>query len=253
MMNCSELKDLIKQVEKTDSTNNLLSRQCQTEKTPEFTTIWAENQTYGKGQRGNTWESESGKNLTFSTVLYPTHINARNQFILSMLVSLAIHDVLSSYTDGISIKWPNDIYWKDKKICGVLIENELQGNEIAQSIIGIGVNVNQTVFRSLAPNPISLKLITAQEHDRKRLLQQILNTIYLYYEEIKRDKEKTFDQFHQRYMGHLYLRERTTFFHDANGIFRARIVATETDGHLLLKDEAGTIRRYAFKEVQYIH
>lgn len=252
MMNCSELKDLIQQVEETDSTNNLLSRQCQTEKVPEFTTIWAENQTYGKGQRGNTWESESGKNLTFSTMLYPTHINARNQFILSMMVSLAIHDVLSSYTEGISIKWPNDIYWKDKKICGILIENELQGCEIAQCIIGIGLNVNQIKFRSLAPNPISLRQITAQEHDRERLLQQILNTIYLYYEEIKRNQEKAFDQFHQRYMSYLYRREKTTFFHDASGIFRARIVATEIDGHLLLEDEVGTIRRYAFKEVQYI-
>lgn len=252
MMNCLELKDLIQQIDETDSTNNLLSHRCQVEKVPEFTTIWAEKQTSGKGQRGNAWESESGKNLTFSIVLYPTSINARKQFILSMMISLAIHDVLSLYTNDISIKWPNDIYWKDKKICGILIENELQGSEISQSVIGIGININQTAFRSLAPNPVSLKLITAQDYDREMLLQQILNTIYLYYEEIKRDKEKTFDQFHQHYMGHLYLRERTALFHDANGIFRARIVSTEPDGHLLLEDETGMIRRYAFKEVQYI-
>lgn len=252
MMNCLELKDLIQQIDETDSTNNLLSHRCQVEKVPEFTTIWAEKQTSGKGQRGNAWESESGKNLTFSIVLYPASINARKQFILSMMISLAIHDVLSLYTNDISIKWPNDIYWKDKKICGILIENELQGSEISQSVIGIGININQTAFRSLAPNPVSLKLITAQDYDREMLLQQILNTIYLYYEEIKRDKEKTFDQFHQHYMGHLYLRERTALFHDANGIFRARIVSTEPDGHLLLEDETGMIRRYAFKEVQYI-
>jgi len=123
----------------------------------EFTTVIAERQTAGKGQRGNSWESEDCRNITFSFVLYPTFIEARRQFILSQIVSLSIKEELDQWTEGISIKWPNDIYWNDKKICGILIENDLSGHHIGRSISGIGVNINQDVFRSNAPNPISLK------------------------------------------------------------------------------------------------
>ena len=109
----------------TDSTNNYLTQLCNEQQSAvrEFTTVIAERQTAGKGQRGNSWESEDCRNITFSFVLYPTFIEARRQFILSQIVSLSIKEELDQWTEGISIKWPNDIYWNEKKICGILIEN----------------------------------------------------------------------------------------------------------------------------------
>ena len=145
----------------TDSTNRHLTQLCDEQGTdiPEFMTVIAERQTAGKGQRGNSWESEDCKNITFSFVLYPTFIEARQQFILSQIISLSIKEELDEWAEGISIKWPNDIYWNEKKICGILIENDLLGHHIGRSISGIGVNINQEVFRSDAPNPVSLKQI----------------------------------------------------------------------------------------------
>ena len=146
----------LERVKETTSTNDYLAQLCKESKAKEFYTVMADIQTKGKGQRGNSWESEAGKNLTFSIVLYPTALEAPKQFCLSMLAALACHEALDNYTNGFSIKWPNDIYWKDKKIGGILIENELEGEYIVQSIIGIGLNINQEVFYSDAPNPVSL-------------------------------------------------------------------------------------------------
>ena len=148
-------------LDETASTNQYLSQLCNQlqESVAELTTVTAEFQTAGKGQRGNTWEAEEGKNLLFSFVLYPSFLEARRQFILSQIVSLAIKEELSRWSDEITIKWPNDIYWKDKKICGILIENDLSGHHIRRSIAGIGININQEVFNSDAPNPFSLKQI----------------------------------------------------------------------------------------------
>ena len=133
----------LEKIEDVTSTNDYLSQLCKNNETKEFYTVWAERQTAGRGQRGNSWESEPGKNLTFSIVLYPTVLKARQQFYLSMLVSTAVVYALNNYTKGFSVKWPNDIYWNDKKIAGILIENELEGNYVMQSIVGIGLNVNQ--------------------------------------------------------------------------------------------------------------
>jgi biotin-(acetyl-CoA carboxylase) ligase len=147
-------------LDETASTNQYLSQLCNQlqESVAELTTVTAEFQTAGKGQRGNTWEAEEGKNLLFSFVLYPSFLEARRQFILSQIVSLAIKEELSRWSDEITIKWPNDIYWKDKKICGILIENDLSGHHIRRSIAGIGININQEVFNSDAPNPVHFLL-----------------------------------------------------------------------------------------------
>lgn len=252
MMKSLDTDSLIHHIETTDSTNNLLSRLCDTRQLPEFTTVWAESQTAGKGQRGNSWESEHGKNLTFSTVLYPGTLPARRQFLLSMVLSLAVCDVLSAYTDHIRIKWPNDIYREDKKICGILIENELQGTRIARCIAGIGLNVNQTEFRSPAPNPVSLKNITGRDTDRKALLTLFLERFIPLYRDLMEKQDQTTARLHQCYLEHLYRREGLHPYADKDGPFLARILTTELDGHLLLENENGQVRRYAFKEVQYL-
>ena len=138
-------------ISETNSTNNYLQTLCARQKVEELTTVVADFQTSGRGQRGNSWESEPLKNLLFSFVLFPDFLEARCQFLISQIISLAIKEELSTYTEDISIKWPNDIYWKEKKICGILIENDLMGRNICQSIAGIGININQEEFYSPAP------------------------------------------------------------------------------------------------------
>ena len=169
------------QLEETDSTNRYLTQKCDTEKVDEYTTVCADYQTAGKGQRGNRWESERGKNLMFSLVLYPVFLEARRQFLLSQIAALAVKEELEEWATDISIKWPNDIYWQEKKICGLLIENELASNGIARCIIGIGLNINQEIFRSDAPNPVSLKQITGCDHDRQQILNGLLRRLHIPY------------------------------------------------------------------------
>lgn len=247
-----KIKIAIEQLAEIDSTNEYLAKQCSSGNIEEFYTVRTEYQTSGKGQRGNSWESEPGKNLLFSFVFYPTALEAKSQFNLSMLVATGLVDALSGYTDGFSIKWPNDIYWKDQKIAGILIENMLEGKYISQCIVGIGLNVNQTVFHSSAPNPISLAQIIGKEIDREELFKKILHTIFAGYQAM----EDNFPGI-QKAIGTLYRQKlyRRTGFHpyqDKQGDFMAEFHQIDPDGHLCLKDEQGNIRRYTFKEVSYI-
>ena len=232
----------------TTSTNTYLAALCQKEACAELTTVYSSFQSAGRGQRGNSWESEAGKNLLFSFVVYPEFLEAHRQFYLSQVTALALHDVLSSYTEGISIKWPNDIYWKDKKICGMLIENDLSGHNLYCSIIGIGINLNQTVFRGDAPNPVSLFQIIGKEVDREEVLHRFLSIFYRYYLSLLQEEH---EDIRARYQSALYRREGYHGYKDESGEFEACIHDIESTGHLLLALRDGSIRRYAFKEVSY--
>ena len=234
-------------LELTPSTNLYLSQLCQREgeRVLPFTTVSANYQSAGKGQRGNSWESEAGKNLLFSFVTYPTHLKARQQFLISQMVSLTIQETLSQWSDEITIKWPNDIYWNDRKIGGILIEHQLSGTTIRQSILGIGINVNQSLFVSDAPNPVSLLQILGQPVDRDALLQAILRQ----WEEVGNWSAQ---EIHDTYLKHLYRKSGYHPYQDHQGPFMARIDTVEKDGHLVLCDEEGQLRRYAFKEVKTV-
>lgn len=205
--------------------------------------VVADYQTAGKGQGTNSWESERGKNLLFSVLYHPQRIPANRQFHISMAVSLAIADALGEHIGDVSIKWPNDIYWRNAKICGILIENRLLGQTIRDSIIGVGVNVNQRQFHSNAPNPVSLWQIHGHETDLELLLQSILDKFTLY---INKKEIKT------QYLHQLYRRKGFHPYADKEGSFMAEIVDVEDDGHLLLCDDNGQQRRYAFKEVSFV-
>ena len=242
----------LEKVKETTSTNDYLAQLCKESKAKEFYTVMADSQTHGKGQRGNTWEAESGKNLLFSIVLYPTSLEANKQFCLSMLAALACHEALDNYIDGFSIKWPNDIYWKDKKIGGILIENELEGKYIVQTIIGIGLNINQETFYSDAPNPISLKQILGVEVRLEEVLTKVVHGIIGGYRQLENNFDVTSQAISTLYRKHLYRREGLFPYRDAQGEFLAEYQDVELDGHLILKDEQGMLRRYAFKEVNFI-
>lgn len=221
----------------TDSTNQWLERRCYLEDL----VVWANHQTAGRGSGLNTWEDEPGKNLLFSILIHPLCLRPSEQFRISMAISLAIVRALQPLVNEgeLSIKWPNDIYWNDRKLCGILIENQLSGQSIRESIIGVGLNVNQTVFTGSAPNPVSLCQITGHEHDRRQLLDRVV-------------RHFTLDINPADYHSLLYRREGLHTFCDEMGLFKARMEMVEDDGHLLLCDGEGRQRRYAFKEVQFI-
>ena len=224
-------------IDETDSTNRWLRENAQGD-----CVVVAEYQTAGRGQGSNSWESERGKNLLFSMLYHPRLIPANRQFSISMAISLAIVDALGEQIGDVSIKWPNDIYWRNGKIGGILIENQLSGSSIKDSIIGVGINVNQQQFHSDAPNPVSLWQIHGYETDRELLLNNILDRFSEY---IGKDVK-------ERYMGMLYRRRGFHPYCDEEGAFMAELKNVEDDGHLLLSDENGRERRYAFKEVSFI-
>ena len=229
-------------IDETDSTNRWLKSHQLIAKSQEPMVVWTDYQTAGKGQGTNSWESERGKNLLFSIFYHPEGIPANRQFVISMAISLAIADALGEQIGDVSIKWPNDIYWRNGKIGGILIENRLSGQIIRDSIIGVGINVNQQHFHSDAPNPVSLWQIHGQETDREALLHEILDRFSLYiHQDIK-----------ERYKAILYRRKGFHPYSDKEGTFMATFVDVEDDGHLLLSNESGKERRYVFKEVQYI-
>lgn len=236
-------------ISETNSTNSYLQTLCARQRVEELTTVIADYQTSGRGQRGNSWESDAEKNLLFSFVLFPHFLEARRQFLISQIVSLAIKEELDTYTTDISIKWPNDIYWREKKICGMLIENDLMGQHISQSITGIGININQELFYSSAPNPVSLLQITGTQQDVFGILRNIMLRIQSYYDLLPKDNTEFIAN---RYEKALFRKEGLHRYRDANGEFLARIASVEPEGKLILEDEVKTLREYLFKEVQYI-
>lgn len=229
------MKCKIVHLAETDSTNRWLREQGGEENM----LVWTDFQTAGRGCGTNTWESARGQNLLFSLLIHPVAVRPSEQFRISMAISLAIVDALACYTDGLSIKWPNDIYWHDRKICGILIENRLSGGVIRDCIIGVGLNVNQQQFVSDAPNPVSLRQILGHDVEREEVLRRIV-------EGLKIDEDDG-----PRYRSLLYRRTGFHPYRDAEGGFEAELIDVEDDGHLLLRDRAGRKRRYAFKEVNF--
>jgi BirA family biotin operon repressor/biotin-[acetyl-CoA-carboxylase] ligase len=233
-------------IQQTPSTNALLWSIIREENPSEGFVLHTDFQTDGKGQIGNSWESEVGKNLLFSLALFPHQIKADQQFLISELVSVAIKKTLDEYTNDITVKWPNDIYWKDKKLAGILIENSLQGMKIKSVVVGIGLNVNQTQFVSNAPNPISLQQITGKEQNRKQLLQAICNNIM--------DLYKQFDvkKIQSEYAEMLYRKDGFHTYSIKNEIFQAKILTVHPDGQLEVETKAGERKGFYFKEISFV-
>ena len=219
------------------------------EQLPEGSVVVTDFQTAGRGQVGNSWESEGGRNLMFSVILYPDFLPANRQFLISQIAALSVKETLDQYTDDITVKWPNDIYWKDRKICGMLIENDLTGQSLFCSVIGIGININQQEFRSNAPNPVSLTQITGREYDLDEILNSFLERLYNRYLGLIREQE---DEIRNDYMAALYRGKGFHAYRDEQGTFQARIRGIEPTGHLILELNDGEVRRYAFKEVSTV-
>lgn len=232
----------------TDSTNNYANRQIRENVLPEGTVFLAYEQTSGRGQFDNVWESEPGANLLFSMVLYPDFLAITRQFMLSKIVSLGIYSVVHKLVEGAKIKWPNDIYVGDKKLGGILIENSIMSGTIKSSIVGVGLNINQTDFKSNAPNPVSLKMLTNKHCESEGILQDILAEISRYYDLLCLGN---FEKIDKEFLSALYrLNERHYF--KSNVIFEGEIVGVDPIGKLLIKKDDGLISEFYFKEVEFL-
>ncbi|MBR4573217.1 MAG: biotin--[Prevotella sp.] len=206
----------------------------------------ADYQSAGKGMGTNTWESEAGKNLLFSILIHPTWLPVTEQYLMSMAEAIAVVEVVGL---GTTIKWPNDIYWQDKKMSGTRIDVNLQGGEIRDMVIGTGINVNQREFYSDAPNPISLFNISKREYDSDELLREILERFEEYVEMLRRgDKDTIVKRYHER----LYRREGFYRYADKDGEFEAELLRVHPNGIMTLRRRDGSLSDYEFKEVKFI-
>lgn len=208
-------------------------------------------QSAGRGQRGNSWESEPGKNLTFSLMMRPCGLRAADAYYLSMTVSVGIVKALRRILGlEVLLKWPNDIYVNDKKLAGILIENSFMDSYVNQSVVGIGINVNQTDFMSDAPNPVSMAQLSGREYDLDSILHEVVANIVEEYNSFEQKPDVT--NLTERYNAWLWRRNGLWPWRDNlhDEIIIAAIKEVACTGHLTL--DTMPPRTYAFKEVTAI-
>lgn len=233
------------------STNTFLKELCHKNEVENFTVVITDNQTNGRGQMQSVWESERGKNLMFSVLIRFSGLRLEQQFYISKAISLAIYDCLQMFLDvKINIKWPNDILAEQSKICGVLIENSVKKATIHQSIVGIGLNVNQEEFINL-PNATSMKLISGIDYDLNSLLEQIVSSIKKYISILSNQEFVLIDNL---YLERLYKMNVPTMFknHLTNKIFMGKIVGVSDQGQLKVELEDETISQFNLKEIEFL-
>jgi BirA family biotin operon repressor/biotin-[acetyl-CoA-carboxylase] ligase len=229
------------------STNSLALKLCQQSPlTAEGTVVITLNQTAGRGQRGNTWHSEPGKNLTFSIVLRPTFLSVNDLFCLNIFSSLALHDYLSEKgCPSVNIKWPNDIYVQEKKICGLLVENLLQGNELNGSVLGIGLNVNQERFD--VDHATSLSVVLNRQLELQEELEILLTKIEVRYLQLRANK---LSGLMEDYLQAMYGLNEAHFFTSFGDTFEGTICGVDRSGRLRVRI-GGKERVFETKEIRY--
>ena len=235
--------------EKLDSTNAYLQR-MQLEYDIRNWVVSTDEQTAGKGMGSNSWESEVGNNLTFSLAMDMSFLPAERQFLLSEAVPLGIIEVLDTFfpAEKLSIKWPNDIYYENRKLAGILINSTIKANIMDVSIIGIGLNVNQKQFQDWPTHPISLKMITGQTYDLQSLTKQIAERILIKVEQLK-SAPATIEQ---EYLNRLF-RYRTWANYEVNGkIMQLFLTGIDPFGRLQLVNEAQQSYSFDIKEIKYV-
>ena len=236
----------------TSSTND----DARDEKYCEGDVVWADFQTAGRGQRGHEWHSRKGENLTFSVVLEPTFVPIAEQFAVSEVVALSLVDILAEYGIEARIKWTNDIYVGDRKLVGILIEHSLATSTLRRTIVGIGINVNQTEFDASLPNPVSMAQLLDRELNAEEVLQRFLAHLQRNYEalrEMQNAKCRMQNVLHERYNALLYrLNECHTYALPSGERFEAKILGTASSGALQLENKKKEIKEYLFKEIEFI-
>ena len=261
-------KDSIVHLLEVDSTNRYVRDEAaalwQNRGISDFAVVTAGHQTAGRGQRGNTWNSNAGENLLFSILVRPGEtLEVSKQFLLSQAVALSIHDAMKCHGIDTQLKWPNDIYAGNRKLAGILLELDYSGAFVEQAIIGIGLNVNQEYFPPMDRVPVSMKMMRKAENGKRKtengkqrqdlILDDVLATVLDFFEhhytEMRFGNRDAIAAEYCRLL--LGIDEQRTFI-DCNGRFDAVIQGVESDGHLILRRNDGSTGRYAFKEVEMV-
>ncbi len=233
-----------------DSTNTFLKELCQEKDVEDFTVVITNNQTKGRGQMTSAWNSINNNNLTFSILTKFKDLDVNNQFWISKAISLAVYDAVSTFLSvKISVKWPNDILAEQQKLSGILIENSVNKSKIKYSVVGIGLNVNQTHFENL-PNATSMKLISGMYFNLDEVLNAIINNIKKYVELIN---AKDFEIIDKLYLKRLYKINVPSMFRDSNEtVFMGKILGVSNEGRLQIEIEDETIKEYELKEIKLV-
>ncbi len=230
----------------------------------DYIVVYTQNQTAGRGMDGNSWEAKAGKNISFSIVCHPKMVKPAEQFVLSMAIAVDIVTVLQKlYPEekgNFRVKWPNDIYWNDKKLGGILIENTLKGYRMDTCIVGIGININQEFFHAEIPNPISLKQILKRDADAIEVMELIaerykntLDLIKLLEDTDNRSLNIKYDSIRDSYHRLLYRYDNDFHtFQEGEKTFEAKIRKVQNDGRLLLATSDGEEKEYWLKEVKFV-
>lgn len=236
-----------------DSTNSYASELLRQISLPDGTLFYTFDQQNGRGQRGNSWESEPNKNVALSYVLQPKFLVPSKQFLLTKVVSLAVADLMTETLkkEGISadvrIKWPNDIYVNGKKIAGILIENVLKDHMIQYCIIGIGININQTEFTSTT-KACSLCILTKKEHNKEELIELLSSILEGYYLQLKSNKK---NELHEAYLHSLFQLEQPALYESQEEQFTGIITGISDTGKLQMK-VGSEIKEFDLKEIRFI-
>ena len=247
-------KDSIVRLNTVDSTNRYVREEAAAlwkyRGISDFAVVTARHQTAGRGQRGNTWNSNAGENLLFSIIVHPGEtLEVSKQFLLSQAVALSIHDAMKCYGIDTRLKWRNDIYASNRKLAGILLELDYSGAFVEQAIIGIGLNVNQENFPPMDRVPVSMKMLRERDFTLDDMLATVLDFFEHYYTEMRFGNRDAIAAEYKRVL--LGMNERHTFI-DRDGRFDAVIQDIESDGHLILRRNDGSTGRYAFKEVEMV-
>ena len=212
--------------------------------------ICTERQTAGRGQRGHAWSSEEGCNLMCSLVWEPRFLPVSEQFLLSQTVALALTDLFGCYGIDARIKWTNDIYAGDRKLVGILIEHDLTGDRLSRTIVGIGVNVNQTWFDPSLPNPSSMRLLTGREYDRQEVLHRLGDCLAAWYEQLEKGDREVLQADYRQQM--YRLGERHLYRYPNGRTVEAVLRGVRPSGELLLELPDGRTEGYLFREVEFV-
>ncbi len=237
------------QLKEVSSTQTFLIEKDKDLALSEFTAVYTTNQTNGRGQGSHKWESEKDKNISFSFLLRPYFISPANQYVITKIVSLAIVEVLQSYgIKDVRIKWPNDIYVKENKICGILVQNKVTGNELSAVYVGVGININQRDFL-FAPNPTSFLLELQREFDTNEVfdscMQKIIH-IYNMYE------EGNYSDIDKDYLSKLLFMNQYRKYICQEKEIEAKINGVNEYGHLVLEGRNSKIYVAELREIKFV-
>ena len=211
------------------------------------TTYFAHSQTAGKGQRSKSWTAQPGENITMSCVMEPQGPNSPRPFLLSAAIALACHDFFDHYTNGdVTIKWPNDLYWRDRKAGGILIENIYRSSLWQFAIAGMGININQDTFPTHLPNPVSLRQITGRKYELRELANELCNRLDQRYQQFLKDDSSLLED----YNNVLYKRSETIRLKKENSVFQTTVVGVSLEGLLMTSDTMK--RQFEFGEVEWV-